>query len=584
MIAAFAEARALSPFVRPFRRFLLLGGILAALEVIVDLARPWPLKWIVDDLQDGQATNTSIATACVALASIVVATSMLGYWSTRILSSSGLHMANDLRETVFAHLNRLSLAFHGENRVGDLAARVTGDVDRAQDMIVQSLAVLVPNLMLLTGMTTVMVVLDPAFAGLALALTPLLAVVVVRSTRGLRQAEKRARRAGGDVASATSETLTAMPLVQAYTLELNQEIAFSRLNERSLDAGLDAIRHQARFSPFVDVTAALSTIAVLWFGARRVEAGALTIGELLVFVSYVGSIYKPLKALSKLGRVTSKGTVATARIMDVLDEAPRIADLPSARPAPQLRGRIDFRNVSFSYGREPVLDGIDLTIERGETVALVGPTGAGKSTIASLVPRLIDPTDGAVFVDGIDLRDITLATLRRQVSVVLQDCTLLHGTLRDNIALGRPWAPQSAIDRAARLALVDEFASRLPDGLDTMVGERGANLSGGQRQRIAIARAILRDAPILILDEPTSALDTESETAIVEALEQLPAGRTTLVIAHRLTTVRRADRIVVVEAGRITQDGTHEALIEIDGRYRQLTANPPLVLGNGTAP
>jgi ATP-binding cassette, subfamily B, bacterial len=577
------ELWAMRSFVKPYRRFLALGGFLAALEVVVDLARPWPLKWIVDDLLDGRSAGNTILICCISLGVIVATSSVCDYWSTRILSSCGLHMANNVREAVFAHLNRLSLAFHGENRVGDLTTRVTGDVDRTQDMIVQSLSVLAPNVMLLTGMTSVMVVLDPKFAGLALGLTPVLAVVVFRSTRHLRAAERRARRATGAVASATSETLTSMPLIHAYTLEQNQEIKFSRLNDVSLYAGLDAIRHQARFSPLVDMTGALSMIAVLWFGARRVQAGALSIGELLVFTSYVGSIYKPLKALSKLGRVTSKGTVAAGRIAEVLDAAPHIADSPAARPAPKLRGRIEFQGVSFSYGREPVLDNIDMTIERGETIALVGPTGAGKSTIASLIPRLIDPTSGAVLIDGVDHREFTLDSLRSQVSMVLQDCTLLHGTLRDNIALGRPWAPAAAVERAARQALVDEFASRLPDGLDTIVGERGANLSGGQRQRIAIARAILRDAPILILDEPTSALDSESETAIVEALSKLPAGRTTIVIAHRLTTVRRADRIMVLEQGRITQDGTHDALLAVDGRYRLLTSAPTLHVVNGGA-
>ncbi len=571
-----SELRSLRPFIGPYRRPLVLGGLLAALEVLVNLARPWPLKWIVDDLLDGRSTGNTVALSCVALGIIVATTAAFDYWSTRILSSCGLHMANGIRQAVFAHLNRLSLAFHGENRVGDLTTRVTGDVDRAQDMIVQTLAVLIPNAMLLVGMASVMVVLDPVFAGLALALTPLLGLVVFRATRKLRLAEKQARRAGGDVASTTNETLSAMPLVQAYTLEGDRQVLFSRLNGLSLDAGLDAIRQQARFSPLVDMTAALSTIAVLWFGARRVEAGALTVGELLVFVSYVGSIYKPLKALSKLGRVTSKGMAAAARVVDVLDEAPRITDLPEARLAPRLTGRIEFRGVSFSYGREPVLDAVDLTIESGETVALVGPTGAGKTTIASLVPRLIDPSTGVVLIDGIDARDFTLLSLRSQVSMVLQDCTLLHGTLRDNIALGRPWATRGAVERAARLALVDEFALRLPNGLDTVIGERGADLSGGQRQRIAIARAILRDAPILILDEPTSALDTESEATIVEALSQLPSGRTTLVIAHRLTTIRRADRIVVVERGRIVQDGTHHSLVAADGRYRRLNGREEL--------
>ena len=370
--------RSLWPFIHPYRARLALGALLAALEVVVHLAQPWPLKWIVDELLSPQPSGRSaIAWACAALAAIVTTTAFLDYWSTRILSSTGLRLANSIREATFAHLNRLSLRFHGQNRVGDLAARVTGDVDRAQDMIVQGLAVLAPNAMLLVGMSAVMILLDPTYALLALALTPVLGVVVFRAGRALKRAEARAREAGGEVASATTETLGAMPLVQAYTLEADRAARFGVVAHSSLRAGLDAVRHQARFSPAVDVTATLSTIAVLWFGAERVRAGALTVGELLVFVTYVGSIYKPLKALSKLGRVMSKGEVATERLRTLLDEEPQIADHPQALPSHRLRGGIRLRNVSFDYGREAVLHHIEVTIGVGEKVALVGPTGAG---------------------------------------------------------------------------------------------------------------------------------------------------------------------------------------------------------------
>jgi ATP-binding cassette, subfamily B, bacterial len=571
--------RALMPFVRPYRRALALGGLVAVLEVAVALAQPWPMKFVVDELVDPTAARPRLflAIACLALGVIVALTATFDYWSTRILSSTGLHMANSIREAVFSHLNHLSLRFHADNRVGDLSSRVTSDVDRTQDMIVQGLAVFLPNILRLIGMVIVMVLLDPMFAGLSLALTPILAVAVTRSSRQLRSAERRARAADGLVAAAASENFAAIHLVQAYSLEQYQDDRFGGLNQRSLDAGLDAIRHQARFSPAVDATAALSTMAVIWFGGLRVMQGVLSVGELLVFVAYVGSVYKPLKALSKLGRVTAKGSAAAERVNAVLAEQPQIADRHDARPAPQLSGRIELCGVRFDYGRERVLQGIDLTIEPGETVALVGPTGTGKSTLASLIPRLIDPTAGAVLVDGIDIRTLSTLSLRQQISMVLQDTVLLHGSIFDNIAAGRPGASASSVVRASELALVDEFAMRLPDRLDTMVGERGANLSGGQRQRIAIARAILRDCPILILDEPTSALDTESERAIVAALANLPDRRTTLVIAHRLSTVRRADRIIVMERGCITQAGTHDDLMERDGLYRRMHLAPDVI-------
>ena len=383
-------------------------------------------------------------------------------------------------------------------------------------------------------------------------------------------ASRRARRADGAVASAASESLAAIGLVQAFTLERHQSGRFEKLSGDSRDAGVEAVRLQARFGPLVDGAGLLSTLIVLWVGASRVANGQMDLGLLLIFLTYVGSLYRPVKALSKLTSIFTRGMAAAERIGEVLATEPEIHDRPNATLAPPFQGHIRFDEVTFSYGRELVLDAVSFDIEPGETVALVGPTGAGKSTLAALVPRLIETGSGRVLIDHCDIRDYSVSSLRSQVSMVLQDTVLLRGTIRDNIASGRPGASRSAVERAAERALVCEFSDRLPDGLDTVVAERGVDLSGGQRQRVAIARAMLREAPILILDEPTSALDALSEELVVAALKNLPSSRTTLIIAHRLSTVRRADRILVLDGGIVVEDGTHETLLRGGGLYSQL--------------
>ena len=567
-----AIGRGLGKYARRQRWHLSVGAALAAVEVLVSLAQPWPVALLVGHvLTPGHrlpiSASVAVLLAALAMLAIALVAGLVDYWSTRLLSSAGIRMAADIRVDVFNHLQRLSLRYHSEQRVGDLTTRITGDVDRMQDLLVQALSVLIPNALLVAGMATVMVLLDPGFALVALTATPLMGIVVFRSTRALTAAARRARKADGQVAAAATEGLGAVHLVQAFSLENRMRRHVQALIGESMSSGLDAVRLQARFSPVVDLASALSTALVLWVGATRVLNGQLDVAVLLVFLGYVATLYKPLKALAKLSTALSKGIAASDRVLDVLDREPEVRDRPDAVAAGPLTGRIDFEAVTYSYGREPVLRDFNLSIDAGETLALVGPTGAGKSTVAALVSRLMDPQSGVVRVDGKDLRELTLTSLRSQVSLVLQDCVLLHGSLRDNIACGSPGATDSQIRRAARLALVDEFADRLPDRLETMVGERGASLSGGQRQRVAIARAILRDAPILVLDEPTSALDSLSEQMIVQALAQLPSGRTTLVIAHRLSTVRRADRVAVLEKGRIAEVGSPQQLLRANGLY-----------------
>jgi len=566
--------RRLRPYALPYRRALAVGGVLTLAEVGLSLAQPWPLRWVVDGVlqPDHPATHPQLilAVSAVSLVALVLLAGFADYWATRLLAAAGLHVANDLRLSVLARLQRQSLRFHGKHRVGDLTARVTSDVAYTQDMLVQVLATLLPATALVIGMFIVMVTLDPVFTALALLSTPPLIWATRRARKELRTAARRVRKADGALASAATEDLSAIHLVQVFGLEHERLRHFAGLSETSLTAGVESVRVQSRFGPLVEVAGVVSTAMVLWLGAERVLSGHLSLGVLLVFITYLGSLYKPVKQLTKLSQVVSKGAAALERIGEVMEAPIDIVDAPGAVAIP-LRGKVEFRNVSFTYGREPVLSDLSLTIQAAQNVALVGPTGAGKSTIASLIPRLADVTAGQVLVDGIDVRRHQLAVLRGQIATVLQDTVLLDGTLRENIICGYPGARDRDVRRAARLALVDEFASRLRDGLDTHIGERGANLSGGQRQRVAIARAILRDASIVILDEPTSALDAGSEELLVAALANLPQGRTKIVIAHRLSTVRDADRIFVLEQGQIVEAGTHNQLASYGGLYAKLT-------------
>jgi len=570
-----SSVRRFGGYIGRYRQVLAVGALLTVLEVGVSLAQPWPLRWVVDrvlapgEAIDRGAAELQLAIAVVSLVALIGAGAVVSYWASRLLSAAGLNLANDLRVAVLDRLQRMSLGYHDRQRVGDLVARVTSDVGYTQDMIVQVLATLLPSALLVVGMFAVMVVLDPFLTLLALLATPPLAFATHRSRGQLRLAARKVRKSDGVLASAATENLGAIHLLQAFTLEDDRLRRFREHSGTSLRSGLEAVRLQSRFGPMVEVASVLSTAIVLWFGARHVLDGEMTLGVLLVFISYLGSLYRPIKALSKLAQIVSKGAAAAERITEVMDLEPDIADHPAALARP-IRGSIEFDDVTFSYGREPVLEGLSLRIEAGQSVALVGPTGAGKSTVAALIPRLIEAQGGAVLVDGVPVADHRLAHLRRNVAMVLQDTVLLEGTLRDNLICARPGVRACDVERAARLALVDEFADRLPDGLDTRIGERGANLSGGQRQRVAIARAILRDAPIIILDEPTSALDAASEELLVAALDNLPPDRTRLTIAHRLSTVRTVDTVMVLDGGRLVETGRHDELAVAGGLYERL--------------
>lgn len=572
------------PLVRPVRRQLCWAALAMLLDALLTVLRPWPLKVVIDRVLTGKPTRVPLLGewlngpqlgqmeilygACAVTLLIGVGTGLLTYHYTDVLGQVGQRIVYALRCRLFAHMQRLSLRFHDRQRTGDLITRLTSDTRTIQDLVSNGLTVFGSNALLLVGMLVLMFWLDWRFACAALSVAPLLFWMVFRYTRRIKAATREASAGTGRLAALAQESLASIRIVQGQAQETRQDERFQAQSMGNTRAYLESVRYQARVAPLVDVLGAVGLTVVMWYGATRVLAGTLTTGDLVVFFSYVINLYVPMRALAKLSYAVGKAGVAAERIADVMDVQREVSDRRGARTVLRLRGRIEFRDVSFAYAPgEPILSHVSFVVEPGEKVAIVGATGAGKSTLVSLVPRLYDPSGGAVCIDGEDIRYYSVQSLREQISLVLQDSLLLSGTIRDNIAFGRPGASDEEIRAAAVTAHADEFILRFPEGFETEVAERGTTLSGGQKQRIAIARAALRDTPILILDEPTNGLDAASERIVMHGLEQTAAGRTTLIIAHRLTTVRLATRIIVLEKGRIVEEGTHRELLARRGAY-----------------
>ncbi len=571
---------------RRHRRPLLLGGLLVLVVAALELALPWPLKVVVDDVVQGSAPGGTLgrllgpvgerpyvllALCAAALVVLALLGALATYASSRLLQGSGERIVADLRLEVFAHLQRLSLSFHEAHRVGDLGTRMTSDINAIQALLVASFGTLVPNLALLVGVLVVALLVEPLFAVLVLLVGPALYGVVRHYRGAIKQASREARSHEGRVASHVHETLTTIRLVQTSAGERRGLERFRGHSDARLRAGLRQVDLQSRMPAAVDLVTQVGRAAVLFVGGALVLRGELTVGVLLVLLSYLQQLYGPMRALARLSSVIAKGQAGAERVEEVLRASPVVHERPDAVEAPLLRGEVELRDVHFGYAPDRlVLRGVSLHARPGELIALAGTTGAGKSTIASLVPRLYDVTSGAVLVDGRDVREYTLASLRSQVAVVLQTPLMVSGTILDNIAFGAPAASREQLLAAAEAARVDEFATALPLGYDTPVAEGGVSLSGGQRQRIAIARALAARASIVVLDEPTSGLDAVSEAEVMRGLSALTAGRTVLVVAHRLSTLRDADRIYVVDGGRVVDTGTHQELSARDGRYREM--------------
>ncbi len=556
-------------------------------ESVTDLLEPWPLKLVFDNVLGSKRLPDWLAPAVYAIAGrdrlsilgfaafSVVAIAIVGaisaYFEKYLTTSVAQWVTHDLRRTLYHHIQRLSLSYHDNKKTGDLISRITSDIDTVQDFISQVLLGFLVNVLTLVGMLAVMFYLNWRFTLIALSVAPVLFIVVYSFTWRIKQASRDVRKKEGEIASIASEVLSSIRVVQAFTREDYEQRRFERQSLETVESALNARSLKAKLTPMVEVIVAAGTCLVLWYGVRLVIGGEITTGGLLVFLLYLGKMYKPMRDLSKMTDTISKTAVGYERIREVIDTDREVHNLPGSRPAPNFKGKIEFNHVSFGYpDRQLTLDDVSLTLAPGQVGAIVGPTGAGKTTIISLLARFYEPTKGEIKIDGVDIRRYKLKSLRRQISFVLQDSLLFHAPVWQNIAYGRPEASRREIIEAAKLANADEFIVQLPERYDTMVGERGLTLSGGQRQRIAIARAIVRNSPILILDEPTSGLDASSEELVLEGLQRLMEGKTSIVIAHHLATIQSADVIFVVENGRLVQQGTHETLMKSGGLYAEL--------------
>ncbi|MDP9055595.1 MAG: ABC transporter ATP-binding protein/permease [Acidobacteriota bacterium] len=573
---------------RPHRKALFLGTLAAIGDAGANLLDPIPLKIVLDNvLKSKAASNTwlndfilSIAgadkLAIIRFAAIAVfviaAIGALCKYAEKVMTTSvGQWVMHDLRQNLYFHIQRLSLAYHDQKSTGDLISTVTSDIDSIQSFITSSLLDALINILTLAGMIGVMFYINWQFTLIALSVAPVLALVVFKYTRSIRKASREVRKKEGEIVSTIQEVLSSMRVVKAFARE---DYEVHRLEEESLENVEIALRARsikARLAPLVEVITSIGMALMLWFGARMVLTGALTVGSLVTFIWYLGKMYKPMQDLSKMTDSYSKASVGYERIREILDMEGEVKDKPGAKKVSKLKGNIEFDHVTFAYDPKcPTVDDVSFRIEAGQIAAFVGPTGAGKTTIISLISRFYDPVSGAVKIDGLDLRSYQQRSLREHISVVLQETVLFQGTIWQNIAYGKPNATRAEIIKAAELANASEFIEKMPQGYDSHVGERGVSLSGGQRQRIAIARAVIRNTPILILDEPSSGLDAESEKLVFEALDRLMEGKTSIVIAHRLSTIRAADIIFVVQDGKLVESGKHEQLAASGGLYAEL--------------
>ncbi|PYI52520.1 ABC transporter ATP-binding protein [Paenibacillus flagellatus] len=496
---------------------------------------------------------------------------LFGYLSSVTMATVGQRAVYDLRNELYRHMQSLDMAFFDRNRTGDLMSRVTSDVNMLQQLVSSGMMQILTDAFTFFAIALYMLYVDWQLTLLMLATFPLMLYTTRKFSKRIRASFKTVQQSVAEVSNHLQDTLSGIRLIKSFASEDYELERFAERSETNMKANLRTVRLRAIYEPVIDLLNYVGMVAVLIFGAWQTIRGDLTVGAIVAFLAYLRLLQNPIRHFSRILNTIQQSAAAYERIVEVLETKPEVVEKADAVPLPPVNGHIVFRGVSFAYRPDvPVLRDFDLTIEPGKVTALVGPSGAGKSTVAHLIARFYDPQAGSIVIDGLDLKDVALKSLREQMGVVSQDIVLFNGTVRDNIRYGKPEATDDEIAAAARAANAHEFIASFPNGYDSEIGERGVKLSGGQKQRISIARAILKNPRLIVLDEATASLDTESEHLIQEALSRLLAGRTCLVIAHRLSTIRSADRIVVMDGGSIAEAGTHEELLARNGKYKKL--------------
>jgi len=559
------------PHARPYRRWLPLVLLFIALVPAIETATIWMYKVLVDEVLIPKEFGL-LLWVILAYIGLQLAEGVATFCDDYLSDWVGGRFIVSLRTEFFAHLHKLSLAFFDRERLGDVMARVTDDVEEIEDLMLSGMASAISYVFQLLFFTAALFYLNWQLAIVSLFVVPLFWLAARHFSRKIKTAAREERRRSGSIGAVAEESLSNAALVQAYNRQDEEVARFHRENEGSFRAQMAATRLGSLFSPLINMIELAGVVVVVAFGAYQLSRGNLTVGGLLVFLVFLGQLYGPIRGISSLLNSFYSASAGAERIIEFLDEKPSVTEREDARKLDRAEGRVEFDGVSFCYPdtEKPSLEDVSFSVGPGETLALVGPSGAGKSTAAKLMLRFYDPNSGSIRLDDNDLRDLILRSLRENVAVLLQETLVFDGTVRENIAYGKPGATEEEIEAAARAADAHDFVAALPEGYDTLVGQKGRLLSGGQRQRLAIARAMVRDAPVLVLDEPTTGLDAESGEKVMRPLRRLMSGRATVVISHNLMTVREASEIVVLEGGRVAERGSHADLLDRDGAYARL--------------